>query len=413
MFFLYQFFISIIIIFSPIILLIRLIKKKEDPERFLEKFFLSKKKRPKGNLIWFHCASVGETMSIIKILDYFEADKRLDNILITTTTISSANLIKKFKYKKLIHQYYPFDYYIITKKFINYWKPNIAIFLEAEIWPSMFFSLKKKLVPLIILNTRLSKKSFKKWMFLKDFAKNIFSLIEYSYPQNKETELFLKKLNVKKIKKIGNLKYIESKNIKLNKSYKNSLKRLSGYNTWVAASTHPGEECFVAKAHIMLKKKQKNLITIIIPRHINYVEKIKNQLEKLNLKVITHNSKKKNLDNVDIYLVDSFGISKSFYELSSTVFLGKSIYHNGGQNPLEAVNYGCNILHGPNVQNFKEVYIHLDKLRISKKVDTVTGLSRNISFNKNYSTSIKIKNIGNKIFKNTIKELEFHIKKCI
>ena len=257
MFFLYQFFISIIIIFSPIILLIRLIKKKEDPERFLEKFFLSKKKRPKGNLIWFHCASVGETMSIIKILDYFEADKRLDNILITTTTISSANLIKKFKYKKLIHQYYPFDYYIITKKFINYWKPNIAIFLEAEIWPSMFFSLKKKLVPLIILNTRLSKKSFKKWMFLKDFAKNIFSLIEYSYPQNKETELFLKKLNVKKIKKIGNLKYIESKNIKLNKSYKNSLKRLSGYNTWVAASTHPGEEYFVAKAHIMLKKNKK------------------------------------------------------------------------------------------------------------------------------------------------------------
>ena len=144
MFFIYQIIIFFIIILSPIIILIRLIKGKEDPDRFLEKFFLKKRKRPKGNLIWFHCASVGETMSIIPILDYFAKNKKINNILITTTTISSAKIIKNLNYQKLIHQFYPIDQHIITKKFINYWKPNIAIFLEAEIWPSMFFNLDKK-----------------------------------------------------------------------------------------------------------------------------------------------------------------------------------------------------------------------------------------------------------------------------
>ena len=179
MFLIYQIIISFVIIASPIIILIRFIKGKEDPNRFLEKFFLVKKRRPKGILIWFHCASVGETMSVIPIIDYFAKNKKINNILITTTTISSAKIVKNLGYQKLIHQFYPIDHHIITKKFINYWKPNIAIFLEGEIWPSMFFNLNKNNIPLIVLNTRLSQKSFKRWMFIKKFAKKVFSKIKF------------------------------------------------------------------------------------------------------------------------------------------------------------------------------------------------------------------------------------------
>ena len=194
---------------------------------------------------------------------------------------------------------------------------------------------------------------------------------------------------------------------------KKKLNKLSRYKIWVAASTHSGEEYLAAKTHILLKKKYKNLITIIIPRHINKIEKIKNELQNLNLNVVTHSSRKINWKQPDIYLVDTFGESKNFYKISASVLLGKSIYHNGGQNPLEAARYGCNILHGPNVQNFKDVYSELDKLKISKKIDSEITLKNNIKFKKNYSNTLKLKKIGNKIFKETTKELNKYIKKCI
>ena len=193
---------------------------------------------------------------------------------------------------------------------------------------------------------------------------------------------------------------------------KKKLRYLNRYKVWVAASTHSGEEYLAAKTHILLKKKYKNLITIIIPRHINKIEKIKNELQNLNLNVVTHSSQKINWKQPDIYLVDTFGESKNFYKISASVLLGKSIYHDGGQNPLEAARYGCNILHGPNVQNFKDVYSELDKLKISKKIDSEITLKNNIKFKKNYSNTFKLKKIGNKIFKETTKELDNHIKKC-
>ena len=125
---------------------------------------------------------------------------------------------------------------------------------------------------------------------------------------------------------------------------------------WVASSTHQNEELFCAKTHLELKKKYKNLLTIIIPRHVDRVKEISRELKNLNLNVTLHSSKLKNLDNVDIYLVDSFGETKKFHKIASSVFLGGSIIKRGGQNPLEAARFGAKILHGPNVDNFKDVY---------------------------------------------------------
>ena len=167
-----------------------------------------------------------------------------------------------------------------------------------------------------------------------------------------------------------------------------------------------------AKAHILLKKKQKNLITIIIPRHINKINKIVNKLRDLKLRVTTYSSKQINFENTDIYIVDAFGLSKNFYEISPTVFLGKSILHKGGQNPLEASRFNCNILHGPNVDNFQDIYKHLYELKISKKIKSLNDLVSKIKFKKNYSNSIKLEKISNKIYKRYIEELNYYINKC-
>ena len=405
----YQFFISLILFISPLIILIRLLNGKEDRKRFKEKFSIINHKSTKGKTVWFHAASVGEIMSIISILQYYEKKNEIKTILVTTSTLSSARIIENLKFTKVIHQFYPIDHFIIVKKFLDHWKPKIAIFLESEIWPRMFYEINKKNIPLILLNARLTEKSFNRWMISGSFAKEIFSLIKKTYPQNQQTKYFLKKLGVSKLEEIGNLKYVENKNENKDVLNKKILKRLAKYKVWVAASTHEGEELFAAKAHILLKEKEKNLITIIIPRHINRVDKIVNELKNLNLKVITHSSKQKKFDDIDIYIVDTFGLSKNFYQISPTVLLGKSILHKGGQNPLEASRFNCNILHGPNIDNFQDIYKHLNKLRISKEIKSLNDLVSKIKFKKNYTNSKKLKKISNEIFKKTIEKLNNHI----
>ncbi len=409
MFLLYQIFQTIILIFSPIILIYRLFKKKEDSKRFYEKFGIPTKNKYKKNLIWFHGASVGELLSITPLLNHYDKNKKIDQILVTSSTVSSSKVFQKFKYNKVIHQFYPLDHFFITSKFLKFWKPKIVFFIDSEIWPNIYRNLAEKKIPIILLNARLTKKSFKRWMKIHVFAKSIFSKIKIAFPQNKETKLFLKKINSTKIKFIGNLKFIKNKQENFYEYNKNLKLKLKNRKIWVASSTHDGEELFCAKAHIEIKRKIKKLITIIIPRHIHRVDKIKSEIENLNLKVSLHSSKFKDLKKTDIYLVDTFGETNYFHKLSSSVFLGGSIKQRGGQNPLEAARYGSKILHGPNIDNFKDIYSMLNFLKISKKVQSPKQLASSISFIKEKNLGKKIEKIGTKILKKTINELDKHI----
>ena len=187
MFFFYQILFLIVILFSPLIILIRLLKNKEDKKRFSEKFTINLKKRKPGNLIWFHAASVGEFLSIVPLVKELEKRKDIKNILVTTSTLSSSKIFENFKFKKTIHQFFPIDYFYFTSKFINYWKPRIAIFIDSEIWPCMFREIKKNSIPLLLMNARITNKSFTKWSFFKNFSKDTFAKIDIAYPANTET----------------------------------------------------------------------------------------------------------------------------------------------------------------------------------------------------------------------------------
>ena len=162
MFFLYQILISILLIFSPLIIIFRILKRKEDRKRFKEKFCFPSKRRVNGNLIWFHGSSVGELLSVLPLIYELEKNKSINQILITSSTLSSAQIFKKFKFKKTVHQFFPIDSMLYSYKFLNYWKPSIAIFIESEIWPSIFRALNKKNIPLTLLNARITKKTFEK-----------------------------------------------------------------------------------------------------------------------------------------------------------------------------------------------------------------------------------------------------------
>ena len=405
-FFIYQFLLSITLIFSPIIVIIRVLKNKEDKLRFKEKFCLISKKRGSGKLVWFHGSSVGEILSVIPIIKKYDSDKSIGKILITSSTLSSSKILEKIKFKKTIHQFYPIDHAIFSRKFLNHWKPNIAIFLESEIWPSMFKSIKNRNILLILLNARITKKSFDRWSKMKKFSNSIFGLIDKAYSQNSETSHYLKRLNVKNIKSTGNIKFIEYDNVKSDKSDKKLFSQFKKYKIFIAASTHETEELFAAKTHIILKKKNKDIITIIIPRHINRVKQIIYEIKELGLNIVSRSSNKSKLKDIDIFIVDTFGESKKFYRFATTVFLGKSIVKGGGQNPLEPARFGAKILHGPDVNNFKDVYKYLSRLKISSVVNSPQTCANSIVFKKNMKKVQKIKYLGSTILKKTLNELD-------
>ena len=413
MFFFYQIILTIILLISPLIVLYRIAKKKEDKVRFKEKFCFFSKIRKSGKLIWFHASSVGELMSILPIIKYYEDKQTINQILVTTSTLSSAKIFNKFKLKKTIHQFFPIDLFFFSKIFLNYWKPVIAIFVESEIWPSMYRSINKKKIPLILINARITKKTFNRWEKIKNFSFSVFKKISVAYPQNIETIKFLKKLKVQVVKFIGNLKYIQS-SYDSKKILNNVLRsRFRKYKIWIAASTHHNEEILCAKAHKILKQKIKNLITIIIPRHVERVDKISSDLKKINLKVINHSSKPKNLKDIDIYLVDVYGESKNFYKISNTVFLGGSLIKRGGQNPLEPARYGAKILTGKNVENFEDIYKYLNLLGISKITNDPNEIASSISFKTNKFKTKKIKDLGKQILRKTTMEIDTMLNNAI
>ena len=273
----------------------------------------------------------------------------------------------------------------------------------------MFTNIHKEKIPLLLLNARLTKKTFCRWMKIKNFYKVIFSKITVAYPQNKETASYLKYIKKVSINLLGNLKFSENDEENLEKINFKLKSEFNKKKIWIASSTHKSEEIFCGKAHLQLKRKIKNLLTIIIPRHIHRTNEIMAELKDLNLRVALHSSNKKNLKDVDIYLVDTFGETKKFHKIGCSVFLGGSIISRGGQNPLEAARFGAKILHGPNTDNFKDVYKLLKVFKISKRVNSFKQLASSIVFKKNKNDGVKIKNIGEKILKKTIKELDKYI----
>ena len=403
----YRILINLVLILSPIIILIRLIKKKEDYIRFKEKIGFFSKKRISGNLIWFHGASVGEIKSILPLIEKFEKNKKIKQILITTNTLSSSKLIKTFKYKKVIHQFFPIDTNFISKKFISYWNPSKVFFIDSEIWPNTIINISNKNIPLILINGRITKKTFIKWMKIRNFSKELFSKFDLCLSSSKESANYLKRLNAKNIKYLGNIKYSNSEQNKQTVS-KNLRKFFKKKNIWCASSTHETEEILCANTHANLKRKINNLLTIIIPRHVERCEKIRSDLNKLDLKVHMHTSAKKIEKKTDIYLVDTYGKTQLFFNECKNVFLGGSFVNHGGQNPIEAARYGCNILHGPNIDNFKEIYNFLKKKGVSYKINNSKDLTKFLSkklitHSRSNKIEKKINTIGNIVLKKTYK----------
>ena len=412
------------IIYPLLITLIffRKIFNKEDKDRYKEKIFSSsfRVKRTNGlKLVLFHAASIGEFKSIIPIIK--ELEKKNENLefLVTTQTTSSANLanIELKKFKKATHRYLPLDVNFLMKKFLSHWKPDAIFLVDSEIWPNLIFLANRRGIPLGIINARITRKTYDRWKLFPKMARSIFGLFDLCIVSNTETKKYLENFNAKNVFYFGNLKFCE--NLEKTQFFNKNSKFLESNKFWLAASTHEGEDDFCLNTHIELRKKIKNVKTIIVPRHISRVKRIKKMGENLNLACQILNPDGEILDNKEIIIINSFGKLQSFYKYSKSVFIGKSIIKKfedvGGQNPIEAAKLGCKIYHGPYVYNFKDVYLILAQKNVSKQVNNYRELVENLIFDLNNSKENNLEFISltnqleQKILNDSMEKINFFI----
>lgn len=371
-------FISILIYpFIKLLLLKRVANKKEDPDRYLEKLGYTDIIRPSGKIIWFHAASIGEFNAILPIIRSISSNSPSLNILVTTVTLTAAKIAKDNLPKNAIHQFAPLDCYNIIKKFIDYWKPDLTIWTESEFWPNMLV-LASNRANLLLINARLSENSFSKWVFAKPLAKFILSLFNLILTQNKESKDFINKLGVENVIESGNLKFIAENFIFDSKEIDSLKKQTKDRTILMAASTHPGEEEMFIQ--IQQNLKDKDLLTIIAPRHPNRTKEMIELLKEYQINFITRSSKDKITKNTEILLVDTLGEFGLFYRLSNIVCVGGS-WTRIGHNFIEPAKLRNIIILGPNMNNSREV----SDLFINKKAAIVAKNSSEIEENvKNY-----------------------------
>ena len=413
----YRYLINIFFPFIIILVFFRTWTNKEDKKRFKEKLFSTSfniTKNHKKKLIWFHAASIGEFKSIIPLIRKLNGKNQFE-FLVTTVTLSSARLFTKelFNEKNIIHRFFPIDKPNLVKKFLDCWSPNLIIFIDSEIWPNFILEIKKKNIPLVLLNGRITRKTFLRWSLVPRMAEKIFQSFELCLPSSNESKNYLEKLKVKNIKYFGNLK-LAAENISFNLDFKNK-EILTKRKFWCAISTHKEEDFFCINTHLKIKKIHAKVITIIIPRHINRVKSIKLFCKKFNLESQILSEGELIEDNKEIIIINSYGVMPNYLSLCKSVFIGKSMIKKfqlvGGQNPIEAAKLGCKIYHGPYIYNFKEIYELFHKHKISELVYNENILAEKISVDLEKSHEIKnkkieiINNLGKKILDETHNEI--------
>ena len=386
----------------------RILKKKECPFRYKEKLGISHKTRNNGYLIWFHCSSIGELKSIFPIIDHY---LKKNQILVTTSTLGSNEVFQKKYYNtnNIIHQYAPIDSPQIIKKFFKKWKPNIIFFTESEIWPNQIFYAKNNNIPIILLNARISNKSFIKWKLIKNSMNKILNCFDLILCQSNESADYFNYFGNNNIKMLGNLKFVVSGDFENKEENLNLQKRL----VFIALSTHPTEEEVCIKIHSSLKSQHPNLLTIIIPRHINRIPEIQKIIINNKLNFLIAESLDNFKNNTDILIINSYGNTKKILKSSKYVFIGGSLVDHGGQNPIEVAYNNSLIFHGPHVHNFTEIYNFLNKENIAYKINSeaelINQLKEKINDYQNKNIKEKIIRMGEGILSSTIKELDQYI----
>ena len=366
----YLFFTFIFSALSYLIIYVRLWRGKEDQDRFKEKLGEYERARPNSKLIWFHGASVGETLSIIGLIKEITKINDKLEFLITSGTNTSSQVLSMRMPKNAMHQFVPIDSPGAVNLFLKHWRPDFAIWVESEVWPRLLIETAKTKIPMWMVNGSMSLRSYKKWRYAPLSMQYLYNKFEKIYLRDEKSAGFLNQLGLssENFTVYGSLKADQEK-LEFQKSdlkeVKNSLKEK---RVWVAASTHPGEEEIVLKAHEKLLEVDKDIFLVLVPRHPERGKELMTLALSLNFKVSLRSKSKKINSTDQVHIGDTLGELGLWYELTCVSFIGGSITKNGGHNPYEAILADTFIIHGPETFNFDEIYRKLDEKNFGKEI---------------------------------------------
>jgi 3-deoxy-D-manno-octulosonic-acid transferase len=357
---------------APALIKRRLKQGKEDPARVGERRGVSEDVRPSGPLVWIHGASVGEVLAAAALIERL----RMLNmrILLTSGTVTSATIVAKRFPADIIHQYVPYDSPRYVARFLDHWRPSLALFIESDLWPNLILSSAARRLPMVLINGRMSHRSFPRWRRFNGTISALLGRFDICLAQSQ--------IDAERFAALGSRNVITTGNLKLDvpapPADAAKLERLMsvtrGRPIIVAASTHPGEEDLLAATHRALARYFPSLLSVVVPRHPDRGEAIARTIGTTGLRVGLRSRGELPTAAIDIYVANTMGELGLFYRLAPIVFMGGSLVPHGGQNPIEAVKLGASIVHGPHVFNFTDVYEALDGAGGARRVDTPEAL---------------------------------------
>src|SRR5215470_2676511 len=363
---------SAVVPFAPALIRQRLRVGKEDPERSADRRGLTRDVRPPGPLVWIHGASVGEVLAAAALIQRLRALNL--RILVTSGTVTSAAIVARRFPPDVIHQYVPYDSPRFVTRFLNHWRPSLALFIESDLWPNLILSSAARRVPMVLINGRMSQRSFPRWQKVASTISALLGTFDICLAQSPTDAKRFAALGCHNVITTGNLKL----DVPAPPADPDKLDKLlfitRGRPIIIAASTHPGEEEILIETHKALAGYFPSLLTVIVPRHPSRGEAIVQAIAAAGLTPAQRSHEDLPTAVTDIYVADTLGELGLFYRLAPIVFMGGSLVEHGGQNPIEAVKLGASIVHGPHVFNFTDVYEALDAAGGARRADTSDAL---------------------------------------
>jgi len=343
---------------APRLLAWRVKRGKENPTRLAERYGEASLPRPAGPLIWLHGASVGELLAVIPLIERLRAKNFA--VLMTSGTVTSATLAEKRLPAGTLHQFIPLDAPGFVGRFLDHWRPDLALFVESDLWPNLILTCADRAIPMILVNGRVSERSFRRWRHAPGAIAGLLQRFDLCLAQSNADAQRYSQLGAPRISSIGNLK-LDAPAPPVDLSGLHTLSAIVVTRTVIAAaSTHAGEENEIIAAHRRLRPKCPTLLTIIAPRHPERGPAIAEAAKVAGLSVALRSRGDLPKPDIDVFIADTLGELGLIYRLAPIVFMGGSIASHGGQNPIEAIRLGAAVVHGPNVWNFAEIYAALD-----------------------------------------------------
>ncbi len=343
---------------APRLLAQRLDRGKEHPSRLAERRGEPSQSRPRGPMIWLHAASVGEMLAVVSLIERIRTQDFA--VLVTSGTVTSASLAGRRLPEGTIHQFVPLDAPPFVKRFLDHWRPDIALFVESDLWPNLILGCAERKIPLILVNGRVSERSFGRWRLIPGAIAALLNRFDLCLAQSAANAQRFSRLGAPHVTSTGNLK-LDVPAPPVDRPTLHRFNALIGLRAVVAAaSTHPGEESAIIAAHRRLQGKYPTLLTVIAPRHPGRGPSIAEIASVAGLSVGLRSRGDLPKRDVDIYIADTLGELGLVYRIAPIVFMGGSLAAHGGQNPIEPIRLGAAVLHGPDVWNFAEIYATLD-----------------------------------------------------